>query len=74
MTPRGDQTEQSGALDLTVGEDELLAEEGVFGDQLGFASEKVSRRGDRYRIASGLREMKESLFESRNEGAEQLDE
>ncbi len=54
-------------------EDELLAE-GVFGDQLGFASEKVSRRGDRYRIASGLREMKESPFESRNEGAEQLDE
>ena len=52
----------------------MLAEEGVLGDQLGLASEKVSRCGDRYRIVSGLREMEESVFESRDEAVEELDE
>ncbi len=64
---------KAGLFDLTVEEDELLAEEGVLGDQLRFASEEVSRRGDRYRIVSGLREMEESVFESRDEAAEELD-
>ncbi len=50
-------------FDLAIEDHELLAEEGVLGDQLGFTSEKVSHCGDRYRIVSGLRAMEESVFE-----------
>ncbi len=65
---------KAGVFDLTVEKDELLAEEGILGDQLGFASEEVSRCGDRYRIESGLREMEDSVLESLDEAAEELDD
>ncbi len=52
----------------------LLPEQGVLGDELGVASGKVSCCGERNRIVGGSREVEESLFESRDEVAEQLDE
>jgi hypothetical protein len=34
-------------FDLTVQDDELLAKQGAFGDQLGFASGKIGCQGER---------------------------
>jgi hypothetical protein len=51
-------------FDLAVEDDKLLPEQGVLGDELSFASGKISGCGKCNRVARRLRDMEEAPFES----------
>ena len=60
--------------DLAVEDDELLAEEGVLGNELGLAASEVEGRDEKDRIARRLGEMEEAVFQRYQCGAYASDE
>lgn len=59
-------------FDLTAQDNQLLAEQIIFGHAVGFVACQVGDRAENNRMAGGLGEVQESLFKKRNETAEQL--
>ena len=70
MTGKKDKPEavglrNGGLFDLAVQDDQLLAEESIIGNEVGFAACEVSGGAENNRVPRGLSEMEESLFERR---------
>ena len=59
--------------DLAMEDDELLAEEGVLGNELGFAASEIEGRAKEDRIARRPGEMEASRFQGCQCGAEVVD-
>ena len=58
---------------LAVQDDELLAEQRIFGDELGFTACEVGGGAENKRVTRGLGEMEKGLFKERNETNNALD-
>jgi len=58
-------------FDLAVKNDELLTEEGIFGDEVGFSAWQVGDRAENYRMVGRLGEMQKDMFKERNETSKQ---
>jgi hypothetical protein len=54
-------------LNLAVKNDELLAEEGILGDQFGFTACHVDGSTEHNRMVGGLSEMQGGIFKESNE-------
>ena len=54
--------------------DELLTEQGILGDKVGFAARQVHYGAEHNRITGGLSEMEEGLIKEQGETHEQLGE
>lgn len=63
-----------GFFDLAVQDDELLTEQRIFSDELGFATRQVGSRAENQRMAGRLGEMKKGEFKEREQTAEELSE
>ncbi len=63
---------KGGFFDLAVKDDELLAEQCILGDEVGFATCEVSGSAENDRIAGRLGEVQEDLFKESNETTDQL--
>ena len=57
-------------VDLAVEDDQLLPEQGILGNEIGFAMHEVGGRAEHNRMTRGLGEMEESLFERREQADE----
>ena len=57
---------------MAVKNNELLAEQGIFGDEVGFATCEVGGSAEHNRMAGRLAEVQEDLFKERNETNDQL--
>jgi hypothetical protein len=59
-------------LDWAVKDDELLAEQGILGDEIGFTARKVYRSTEHNRVTGELGEMEKGVFEERNQTDDEL--
>ena len=61
---------KGGLVDLAVEDDQLLPEQGILSDKVGFAAREVGGGAEHDRMTRGLGEMEESLFERREQADE----
>jgi hypothetical protein len=61
-------------LDLTVRDDQLLPEQSILGDEVGFTACPVGGGAEHKRMAGWLSEIQKGLFKERNQTDEQLGE
>ncbi len=62
----------TGLFDLAVQDDQLLAEESILGNEVGFAACEVCGDTEHNGVTGGLGEMEKGLFKERNETVERL--
>jgi hypothetical protein len=65
---------QRGLLDFTAKDDELLTEQRIFGDEIGFSACQVGGHAENYRMAGRLGKMQEGRFQERDESDNRLSE
>lgn len=60
--------------DLAVEDDQLLPDQSILCDEIGFAARQVGGGAEHKRMAGGLGEMQAGLFKGRNQTDHQWDE
>ena len=61
-----------GLFDLAVKNDELLAEQCIFSDEIGFAACQVGDRAENHRMAGGLGEIEKGMFKESAQSDDEL--